>query len=127
MANLQAKHISRHIVAFREHLDNAEIISSPISCKYEINNDSRAYGDSPIMYTNLIEAPGHIAALNLLTRKGLCVSMNCTPSELIDYLKDADGVVLGLEEVDDDVLAACPNLKIIFKYGVGLDNLDVEA
>ena len=47
--------------------------------------------------------------------------------ELIDYLKDADGVVLGLEEVDDDDLAACPNLKIISKYGVGQDNLDVKA
>jgi len=50
-----------------------------------------------------------------------------TRAELIDYLKDADGVVLGLEEVDDGVLAACPNLKIVSKYGVGLDNLDQEA
>lgn len=52
---------------------------------------------------------------------------NYTRSELIDYLKDADGVVLGLEEVDDEVLAACPNIKIVSKYGVGLDNLDQEA
>lgn len=47
--------------------------------------------------------------------------------ELIAYLKDADGVVLGLEEVDDEVLVACPNLKIISKFGVGLDNLDQQA
>jgi phosphoglycerate dehydrogenase-like enzyme len=46
---------------------------------------------------------------------------------LIYYLKDADGVVLGLEPVDDDVLAACPNIKIVSKFGVGLDNLDQEA
>jgi phosphoglycerate dehydrogenase-like enzyme len=50
-----------------------------------------------------------------------------TKSELIDYIKDADGVVLGLDLIDDDVLAACANLKIISKYGVGLDNLDQEA
>jgi len=50
-----------------------------------------------------------------------------TRGELIDYLKDADGVVLGLEEVDDEVLAACPNLKIVSKFGVGLDNLDQES
>jgi phosphoglycerate dehydrogenase-like enzyme len=50
-----------------------------------------------------------------------------TRAELIDYVKDADGVVLGLEQVDDEVLASCPNLKIIAKYGVGLDNLDVDA
>jgi D-3-phosphoglycerate dehydrogenase len=47
--------------------------------------------------------------------------------ELIAYLKDADGVVLGLEEIDDEVLAACPNIKIISKFGVGLDNLNIEA
>ena len=50
-----------------------------------------------------------------------------TRSELIYYIKDADGLVLGLEEVDDEVLAACPNLKIVSKFGVGLDNLDIEA
>ncbi|NQU58721.1 MAG: phosphoglycerate dehydrogenase [Rhodospirillales bacterium] len=50
-----------------------------------------------------------------------------TRPELIDYIKDANGVVLGLEEVDDEVLASCPNLKIVSKYGVGLDNLDQEA
>lgn len=50
-----------------------------------------------------------------------------TKTELIDYLCDADGVVLGLEPVDDEVLAACPNLKIVSKFGVGLDNLDQVA
>ncbi len=47
--------------------------------------------------------------------------------QLKAYLADADGLVLGLELVDDDVLAAAPKLKIVAKYGVGLDNLDVEA
>lgn len=50
-----------------------------------------------------------------------------TKDDIADFLKDADGVVLGLEPVDDKVLAACPNIKIISKFGVGLDNLDVEA
>lgn len=47
--------------------------------------------------------------------------------ELITYIKDADGVIVGLEIIDDDVLDACPNLKIISKYGVGLNNIDLEA
>jgi phosphoglycerate dehydrogenase-like enzyme len=54
-------------------------------------------------------------------------SRKYTRAELISYLKDADGVVLGLEEVDDEVLVACPNIKIISKFGVGLDNLNIEA
>lgn len=47
--------------------------------------------------------------------------------ELIEYIQDADAIILGLEEINDRVLSACPNLKIISKYGVGLNNIDVEA
>lgn len=46
---------------------------------------------------------------------------------IIDYLKDSTAAVVGLEFIDDEVLAACPNLKIIAKYGVGLDNIDIDA
>ena len=47
--------------------------------------------------------------------------------ELAAYLADADGVVIGLERVDDALLAACPRLRIVVKFGVGLDNVDVDA
>jgi phosphoglycerate dehydrogenase-like enzyme len=46
---------------------------------------------------------------------------------IVEFLKDADGVILGLEEMDRHVLQQLENVKIIAKYGVGLDNLDVEA
>jgi len=48
-------------------------------------------------------------------------------NKLIEYFRDADGVVVGLEPITDDILLACPSLKIISKYGVGLDNLDLDA
>ncbi|MHA1598163.1 MAG: phosphoglycerate dehydrogenase [Alphaproteobacteria bacterium] len=48
-------------------------------------------------------------------------------AELIDFVKDADGIIAGLDSFDDEVLAACPNLKIISKYGVGLDGIDLQA
>lgn len=48
-------------------------------------------------------------------------------SELIDYLSGAEGAVIGLEPMTDDVLAALPDLKIISKFGVGLDSIDQEA
>lgn len=47
--------------------------------------------------------------------------------ELIEFIKDADGVIAGLEPIDEEVLSKCPNLKIISKYGVGLNNIDKEA
>jgi phosphoglycerate dehydrogenase-like enzyme len=43
------------------------------------------------------------------------------------YLADAEAAVVGLERIDEPLLAACPLLKIVAKYGVGLDNLDLDA
>ena len=47
--------------------------------------------------------------------------------DIVEFLQDADGVILGLEQMDRQVLQQLNNLKIIAKYGVGLDNLDVNA
>lgn len=40
---------------------------------------------------------------------------------------EAEAVIVGIEPINDALLAACPRLKLISKYGVGLDNLDLEA
>ncbi len=50
-----------------------------------------------------------------------------TKDELTEFVRDIDGLILGLDPCDDDVLAAGNNLKIVSKFGVGLDNLDTEA
>ena len=47
--------------------------------------------------------------------------------ELIEFIKEADAVIVGLEPIDEEVLAGCPNLKIVSKYGVGLNNIDKVA
>lgn len=47
--------------------------------------------------------------------------------QLIEFLKDADGVLVGRDPITEKVLTSLPNLKIISKYGVGLDNVDQEA
>ena len=46
---------------------------------------------------------------------------------LVRYLDGADGAVVGLEPITDEVLAAAPKLQIVSKYGVGLDNIDEDA
>jgi phosphoglycerate dehydrogenase-like enzyme len=46
---------------------------------------------------------------------------------LIDYLADADGAIVGLELINDSILKKLPRLKIIAKFGVGLDNIDLHA
>ena len=47
--------------------------------------------------------------------------------ELVDFYKDADGIIVGLEKITSQLLDQLPNLKIIAKYGVGLDNIDIKA
>lgn len=46
--------------------------------------------------------------------------------ELIEYLKDADAAIVGLEIINEVVLNQCKKLKIIAKYGVGLDNINLQ-
>jgi len=50
-----------------------------------------------------------------------------TKEDIIAFLQDVDGAIVGREEIDDDILSACPKLKILSRYGVGLDNLDLNA
>jgi len=48
-------------------------------------------------------------------------------SELANFYKDADGIIVGLEKITPELLDKLPKLKIIAKYGVGLDNIDINA
>lgn len=47
--------------------------------------------------------------------------------ELIAFLNGADAVLLGRDPVNENVLNALPNLRMVAKYGVGLDNIDQDA
>jgi len=46
---------------------------------------------------------------------------------LIDFLRGHDRAITALERLDDAVFTALPELRVISKYGVGLDMLDLEA
>jgi D-3-phosphoglycerate dehydrogenase len=48
-------------------------------------------------------------------------------SELIDLIYDADGYIAGLDEIDSAAISSAKKLKVISRYGVGLDNVDLEA
>jgi phosphoglycerate dehydrogenase-like enzyme len=47
--------------------------------------------------------------------------------DLTNYFIDADAIVVGLENIDDKLLEKLPNLKMIAKFGVGLNNIDINA
>jgi D-3-phosphoglycerate dehydrogenase len=46
--------------------------------------------------------------------------------ELISKLKNVDGCIIGAEMVDKEVFDNCPNLKILSRFGVGYNSIDVD-
>lgn len=47
--------------------------------------------------------------------------------ELVRFARGHDRMIVGLERIDDRILEQLPEVKIISKYGVGLDGLDIDA
>ena len=46
---------------------------------------------------------------------------------LIDFLRGHDKAITGLDVLDEEVFAAVPELRVVSKYGVGLDMIDLAA
>ncbi|MCG3005431.1 phosphoglycerate dehydrogenase, partial [Escherichia coli] len=46
--------------------------------------------------------------------------------ELIEKIKDANAIITGNDPLSREVIDQAKNLKVISKYGVGLDNIDVD-
>lgn len=49
-----------------------------------------------------------------------------TFEELQRYVPDVDGVVVGVDTWDESVFKIAPNLKVLARFGVGVDNIDIE-
>ena len=47
--------------------------------------------------------------------------------DLVEFLRGHDKAITALERIDDYVLSCLPELKVIGKYGVGVDMIDMEA
>lgn len=47
--------------------------------------------------------------------------------ELLPLLENVDGVIAGLDEYTEKVIMNAKRLKVISRYGVGLDNVDMDA
>lgn len=48
-------------------------------------------------------------------------------SEFSELIKDAVGMIAGTEKITAELLKKAPMLKVISRYGVGMDNIDLEA
>ena len=49
------------------------------------------------------------------------------PSEKRDFAKNADGILVRHTTIDEAFISEMKNLKAVVRYGVGYDNIDIEA
>lgn len=72
------------------------------------------------------------APLETLQSKGYDLKLNdlgrpLTAEELVERLADCDGCIAGLDHFTADVLGAATKLRIIARYGAGIDRVDLQA
>lgn len=80
---------------------------------------SRSFSSHPVLRAELLARYSNVKFNDAgLTLRG---------SELIDFCRGCVKVITALETIDEHILAALPELKVIGKYGVGTDMLDKRA
>ena len=65
----------------------------------------------------------------VLTKAGaeLTIKQCATEDDVIALAKDADGVIVRLQPFSAKVMDACPRVRVVGRYGIGVDNIDVAA
>lgn len=63
----------------------------------------------------------------LLSEAGHELVIASTPEDLKRHLVDADGVLTTYQPLPGELLATMKNTKIIARYGIGVDNIDVQS
>jgi phosphoglycerate dehydrogenase-like enzyme len=80
---------------------------------------SRSFSSNPVLRAEILE-------------KYLKVSFNdagerLVGDRLVEFLQGHDKAIIGLESIDRGLLDRVPELKVVSKYGVGLDMIDLKA
>ena len=70
-------------------------------------------------------------ALKILKKKFNKITVNKSnkifkDNELLNFVKNSNAIIVGLEKIDKKFLDNCPNLKYIGKYGVGTNNIEFD-
>lgn len=70
-------------------------------------------------------------AIKMLTARGYEIQRNNTDrpykkEEILNLIKDIDGIIIGIDELSAEIIEKANKLKVISKYGTGLDNIDIH-
>ncbi len=89
-------------------------------CGYRVLVTPTSFGkDDPALKATLEKTVGEV--IYNPTNRPLAAS------DLVPFVKDADGYIAGLDQIDASVIGAANRLKVIARYGVGVDRVDVKA
>lgn len=80
---------------------------------------SRSFSQHPILRNELSKRYQHV----VFNETGKTLRGN----DLINFLENHSFAIIGLEQLDAVALTKLPNLKVISRFGVGLDNIDLAA
>jgi len=69
--------------------------------------------------------------IKMLTEKGYEIQRNNTgkpykKEEMLKLIRDVDGIIIGIDELSAEIIEEANELKVISKYGIGLDNIDIN-
>ena len=56
-----------------------------------------------------------------------CIDKLNEHSKIILRLRTKNGAILGQEEISEEIINSCPNLKIFSRFGIGYDKINIEA
>jgi len=73
-------------MAFRDLLHGVDCDDDAVSVNLEMFDRASASGGKGVVFNDIIESPGHKAALDVLVRDRLCKVFSVSPGELIDVL-----------------------------------------
>lgn len=80
---------------------------------------SRSFSNNPVLRAELLECYEQVT----FNDTGIVLEGDT----LIGFLRGHDKAITSLETIDEAVLLRLPQLKVISKYGVGLDSIDMAA
>jgi len=80
---------------------------------------SRSFSKNKVLRRELLEKYDNV----YFNDDGLAL----TGETLIAFLHGATHAIIALEKIDDNLLSRLPELKVISKYGVGLDMIDIKS
>lgn len=80
---------------------------------------SRSFSKNVILRSELLKRYANV----IFNDSGKTLSGN----DLKKFLNGQDKAITSLEIIDEDLLSCIPQLKVISKYGVGLDSIDLNA